>query len=156
MPADPQFRFDAYRLDVRNEQLWCGAQPLRLTTKAFRVLQYLVEHAGQLVTKEVLFAAVWPELVVSEGVLTNCIGELRKALGDAAQVPRFIATVHRRGYRFIAPVILVGASEPTAPASAAAVPPLTPRRCWWGVRRKCRPYAIVWNRRGKDSDRWCL
>ena len=38
MPADPQFRFDAYRLEVRNEQLWCGAQPLRLTAKAFRVL----------------------------------------------------------------------------------------------------------------------
>jgi DNA-binding response OmpR family regulator len=39
MPADPQFRFDPYRLEVSNEQLWCGAQPLRLTSKAFRVLQ---------------------------------------------------------------------------------------------------------------------
>jgi DNA-binding winged helix-turn-helix (wHTH) protein len=86
------------------------------------VLQYLVEHAGQLVTKEALFAAVWPELVVSEGVLTNCIGELRKTLGDAAQVPRFIATVHRRGYRFIAPVTLVGPSEPTGHMAAAAIP----------------------------------
>jgi DNA-binding winged helix-turn-helix (wHTH) protein/predicted ATPase len=122
MLADPQFRFDAYRLEVRNEQLWCGAQAIRLTAKAFCVLRYLVEHAGQLVTKDALFRAVWPETVVSEGVLTNCIGELRKALGDAAQAPRFIATVHRRGYRFIAPVTLIGPSEPTAYAASAAVP----------------------------------
>ena len=122
MPVAPQFRFDAYRLEVNNEQLWCGAQALRLTAKAFHVLRYLVEHAGQLVTKDALFEAVWPGTVVSEGVLTNCIGELRKALGDAAQAPRFIATVHRRGYRFIAPVALVGPPEPTAHTASAAVP----------------------------------
>jgi DNA-binding winged helix-turn-helix (wHTH) protein len=122
MPAAPQFHFDPYRLEVRNELLWCGAQALRLTAKAFRVLHYLVEHAGQLVTKDALFEAVWPEMSVSEGVLTNCIGELRKALGDTAQTPRFIATVHRRGYRFIAPVTLVDPSEPTAHRASASVP----------------------------------
>jgi DNA-binding winged helix-turn-helix (wHTH) protein len=122
MPAAPQFRFDAYRLEVNNAQLWCGAQALRLTAKAFHVLRYLVEHAGQLVTKEALFEAIWPETVVSEGVLTNCIGELRKVLGDAAQAPRFIATVHRRGYRFIAPVTLIGPSGPAAHTTSAAAP----------------------------------
>jgi DNA-binding winged helix-turn-helix (wHTH) protein len=74
-----------------------------------------------LVTKDALFAAVWPEMVVSEGVLTNCIGELRKALGDTAQAPRLIATVHRRGYRFIAPVTLAGPSEPPVPIASASV-----------------------------------
>jgi DNA-binding winged helix-turn-helix (wHTH) protein len=134
MLAAPQFRFDPYRLEVRNELLWCGAQALRLTAKAFRVLHYLVEHAGQLVTKDALFEAVWPEIAVSEGVLTNCIGELRKVLGDTAQTPRFIATVHRRGYRFIAPVSLIGTSEPprhmasaTVPVSPAAMPLLVGR-----------------------------
>jgi predicted ATPase len=122
MPAAPQFRFDAYRLEVNNAQLWCGAQTLRLTAKAFHVLRYLVEHAGQLVTKEALFESIWPETVVSEGVLTNCIGELRKVLGDAAQAPRFIATVHRRGYRFIAPVALIGPSGPAAHTTSAAAP----------------------------------
>jgi predicted ATPase len=122
MPAAPQFRFDAYRLEVNNAQLWCGAQALRLTAKAFHVLRYLVEHAGQLVTKEALFESIWPETVVSEGVLTNCIGELRKVLGDAAQAPRFIATVHRRGYRFIAPVTLIGPSGPAAHTTSAAAP----------------------------------
>ena len=75
-----------------------------LTPKAFSVLQYLVAHAGQLVTKEALLATVWPEMAVSEAVLKVCLSEIRKALGDVAKTPRFIATLHRRGYRFIAPV----------------------------------------------------
>ena len=78
MPTDAPFCFEPYRLEVRNAQLWCGTQALRLTAKAFDVLCYLVEHAGQLVTKDELFAAVWPDLEVSEGVLTNCEGVLRK------------------------------------------------------------------------------
>jgi hypothetical protein len=57
-----------------------------------------MEQAGQLVTKEALLQAVWPDTVVSEGVLTTCIGELREELGETAQAPRFIQTVHRRGY----------------------------------------------------------
>jgi DNA-binding winged helix-turn-helix (wHTH) protein len=122
MPAAPRFRFDPYQLEVTNEQLWREPQALRLTAKAFRVLHYLVEHAGQLVTKDALFEAVWPEIAVSEGVLTNCIGELRKVLGDTTQTPRFIATVHRRGYRFIAPVSLIGPSEPPRHTASAAVP----------------------------------
>ena len=65
-------------------------------------------------TKDALLAAVWPETVVSEGVLTNCIAELRQALGDNAQRPRCIATVHRQGYRFIAPL------HPPAPAPSPA------------------------------------
>lgn len=123
MPADGQFCFEPYRLEVRNARLWCGSQELHLTAKAFDVLCYLVQHADQLVTKDDLFAAVWPETTVSERVLTNCVNELRKALGETAQAPRYIATVYGRGYRFIAPVTLVGASAGTVPlASATAVP----------------------------------
>jgi len=77
---------------------------LTLTPKAFTVLQYLVAHSGQLVTKEALLSAVWPEMTVSEAVLKVCLSEIRKALGDIVKTPRFIATVHRRGYRFIASV----------------------------------------------------
>ena len=111
--------FEPYRLEVRNAQLWCGTQALRLTAKAFAVLCYLVEHAGQVVTKEELFAAVWPELEVSEGVLTNCVGELRKVLGETTQTPRFIATVHGRGYRFIAPVTRGGLAAVPSPVVSA-------------------------------------
>src|SRR5207245_8920796 len=104
-------------LDLPDEQLWCGAQVLPLTTKALRVLGLLVAHAGQLVNKDTLFQVVWPEAAVSDGVLTNCIGELRRALGDTAQAPRFIQTVHRRGYRFLAPVtVLAPPGLPGAPA----------------------------------------
>jgi predicted ATPase/DNA-binding winged helix-turn-helix (wHTH) protein len=65
------------------------------------VLRYLVEHAGQVVTKAELFDALWPGTAVSDGALTFCIVALRKALGDKAKKPEFIETVHRRGYRFL-------------------------------------------------------
>ena len=99
-----QWCFGPFRFDLENACLWRGAQMLRLTPKAFAVLQYLVEHAGQLATKEALLGAVWPETAVSDGVLKVRIDEIRKALGDSAKRPQFIATVHRRGYRFIADV----------------------------------------------------
>jgi len=119
MSTESQFGFDVYRLDLLNEQLWCGAQVLPLTAKALRVLGLLVAHAGQLVSKDTLFQAVWPEAAVSDGVLSNCIGELRKTLGDTAQSPRFIQTVHRRGYRFLPPVTVLA-----PPADALAMPVL--------------------------------
>jgi TolB-like protein/cytochrome c-type biogenesis protein CcmH/NrfG len=67
-------------------------------------LHSLAERSGQLVTKDELFAAAWPGVVVSDSALTVCIRELRRALGDKRRVPQFIETVHGRGYRFIAPV----------------------------------------------------
>src|SRR5262249_32224963 len=90
-------RFGPYIFEPHNARLLRGRHVVPLRHKACEVLQYLVAHPGQVVTKEALFAAVWPEMAVSERVLTNCITELRQALGDAAQRPRFIATVHRRG-----------------------------------------------------------
>src|SRR5262245_23613441 len=109
---------EAWRVDWANECVWHGRERVRLPPKLFAVLRLLVEQTGQLVTKEVLLQAVWPETVVSEAVLTVCIGELRKALGDTAQAPRFIQTVHRRGYRFIGDL-------PTG--TPAALPPCAPR-----------------------------
>jgi DNA-binding winged helix-turn-helix (wHTH) protein len=101
MQADQQLTFAHYRLDLPNAQLWRGNRSIPLTSKAFAVLHYLLEHAGQLVTKAELFDALWPDTVVSDGALTFCIVELRKALGDNAKAPRFIETVHGRGYRFL-------------------------------------------------------
>ena len=74
---------------------------MRLTGKAFAVLCHLVTHAGELVTKDELFQAVWPETVVSDAALASCIKELRQALRDKAREWRYIETVHRRGYRFL-------------------------------------------------------
>jgi class 3 adenylate cyclase len=76
------------------------------------------------VTKDTLLDAVWPETAVSEAVVRIAIGEVRRALGDTAQAPRFIATVHRRGYRFVAPV---AAHTEEVPGPAALVTPAAPQ-----------------------------
>src|SRR5215468_3815899 len=96
--ASPQWRFDDFYLDPDNACLWRGTQPLALTPKAFDVLH-------RLVTKDTLLGAVWAETAVSEAVVRIAIGELRRALGDTAQASRYIATVPRRGYRFVTPVV---------------------------------------------------
>ena len=117
---------EAWRVDWANECVWHGRERVRLPPKVFAVLRLLVAQTGQLVTKEVLLQAVWPETAVSEGVLAMCISELRKALGDTAQAPRFIQTVHRRGYRFIGhlPTGTPSALPPCSPPLASAPPPL--------------------------------
>jgi DNA-binding winged helix-turn-helix (wHTH) protein/class 3 adenylate cyclase/tetratricopeptide (TPR) repeat protein len=114
--------FAPFRLDPPTGCLWRGDQAIALTLKAFGVLHYLVTHPGVVVTKESLLEAVWPETAVSDGALRVVITELRKALGDPAHAPQFIATVHRRGYRFLAPVIqrVLPADRPDASGLAAS------------------------------------
>src|SRR6266446_4261955 len=92
------------RLDVANEWVWQGEQCLQLTPKAFAVLRYLLDHPGRVVTKDELLREGWPDTVVSEWVLTSCIRQIRRALGEEAGAPQYIDTVHRRGYRLIGPV----------------------------------------------------
>jgi predicted ATPase/DNA-binding winged helix-turn-helix (wHTH) protein len=92
------------QLDVANGWVWLGRQQCHLKPQAFAVLRYLVERARQVVSKEELLAAAWPGITVSAGVLKTAIWEIRQALDDPAEKPRFIETVPRRGYRFIAPV----------------------------------------------------
>jgi len=86
---------------LTSEQLWREDESIPLRPKTFAVLRYLVEHSNKLVTKDELLDTVWAGTIVSDTVLKSCIRELREALGDEVQTPRFIATVHQRGYRFI-------------------------------------------------------
>ena len=87
------------------------------TTSSYRspkpvaVLASLVAQAGQVVTKEALLETVWPATVVTEGVLKGCIRQIRRALGETGTTQQYIATVHRRGYRFVAPVTVIDPSE---------------------------------------------
>src|SRR5262249_43427281 len=81
-----------------------GSEVVPLRHRALAVLHYLALRPNRLVTKDELLAAVWSGVSVSEIVLAVCVSELRKGLGDSAKVPRFIETVHGRGYRFIATV----------------------------------------------------
>lgn len=118
-PEDPR----AVRVEVANEWAWCGARRLTLTPRAFAVLRHLVEHRGRLITKAELFTTVWRDAIVSDAALASCIRDLRKALGDSSDAPRYIQTVHRRGFRFIGPVppppAVVSTAGSTAPAGGA-------------------------------------
>ena len=97
-----QLQFDRYVLDLERGCLLANGQEVALRPKTFGVLRYLAENAGRLVSKEDLFGAVWPNLVVTDDTLVQSIGELRRALRDDGT--RFIRTVPRRGYRFEAKV----------------------------------------------------
>jgi DNA-binding winged helix-turn-helix (wHTH) protein/type II secretory pathway predicted ATPase ExeA len=96
--------FAPYCLDLRGARLLRDAQTIPLRPKTFAVLRHLTERPGALVTKDELLGAVWAGTAVTEDTLSKSIGELRQALKDDATAPRFIETVHRRGFRFIAPV----------------------------------------------------
>ncbi|MGE0825654.1 MAG: transcriptional regulator [Candidatus Binatia bacterium] len=105
MQAAQPLTFGSYHFDPHTGQLWRGKQEVKPTGKAFAVLRYVIARAGQVVTKEELFQAVWPETVVSEAALTSCIQELRRALHDNARKPHYIAMVHRRGFQFIGNIV---------------------------------------------------
>ena len=79
-------------------------RPVALTPKLFDLLLYLLDRPAQVVTKEELLDALWPSANVTENALTQAVSELRQALGDPAGSPRYIKTIARRGYRFIATV----------------------------------------------------
>jgi class 3 adenylate cyclase/DNA-binding winged helix-turn-helix (wHTH) protein/tetratricopeptide (TPR) repeat protein len=106
MPSS-QWIFERFRLDPDHACLWRDAESIVLPPKAFAVLHYLVLHPDRLITKDELLNAVWPETAVSDAVVRVAIGTLRKVLKDTAQTPRVIATVSRRGYRFVAPVTMI-------------------------------------------------
>jgi len=116
--------FGRHRFEPATGRLWADQRELKLTRKAASVLALLLDRAGEPVTKQELFASVWGDTVVSDDALTTCIQELRKALGDDAKQPQFIATRHRYGYCFVAqlvrnkPVLEPSAAVPDLPAIA--------------------------------------
>ena len=120
-----------FRLDEINQCLWrrCDSgddERVLLTPKAFGVLRYLVQHAGRLVRQGELLDALWPQSYVQPEVLKHHVLEVRKALGDDPRNPRFIETLPRRGYRFIAPVS-PGAATDLASETESAPPRLVGR-----------------------------
>jgi DNA-binding winged helix-turn-helix (wHTH) protein/tetratricopeptide (TPR) repeat protein len=104
MQINPIYLFGDYRLDTANAQLLKLDREVPLPPKAFAVLVHLIERHGLLVTKDELLDAVWERRYVTEGVLKTTMQILRQALVDDSKTPRYLETVHRRGYRFIAEV----------------------------------------------------
>ena len=107
-------RFDAFELDEANALLLRNGKAVTLAPKPFGVLCALARRPGSLLTTNALLDDVWGHQFVTDSVLRTAISELRTALDDDARKPRYIETVSRRGYRFIAATI--GASSQRAPA----------------------------------------
>lgn len=104
-PETPYFYdFGGFRLDLAEKVLLRDGKFIPVTPKVFETLQVFVENAGRLIEKDELMRQIWQERFVEESNLTFNIKMLRKALGDNAAMPRFIETVPKRGYRFIAEV----------------------------------------------------
>jgi DNA-binding winged helix-turn-helix (wHTH) protein len=126
-------RFDSFVLDIRSRELRTGDRSITLQGQPFEILLLLLGRAGQVVDRDELRRRLWPDgtFVDYEHSLNAAIKRLRSALGDDAERPRFIETVPRRGYRFVAPVLENGAARsrplPANPHSIRlAVLPVTP------------------------------
>jgi DNA-binding winged helix-turn-helix (wHTH) protein/Tol biopolymer transport system component len=127
----PPYLFGSFRLEPEANRLLRDGTTV-LTGKAVETLAVLVRHRDRVVEKDELIRLVWPDAFVSDDSLTQSISMLRKALGDDSSQPQFIATIPRRGYRFIGTLDEGSpAAEPTAaepPARPVAAPPAAPAR----------------------------
>ena len=108
--ASTSYRFDRFTLDIVDRRLRSNREPVELSARYFDALTLMVRDAGTLVSKDRFLDEVWRGVPVTDEALTQCIKALRRALGDEVARPRFIETVPKHGYRFIAPV----ESEPAA------------------------------------------
>jgi DNA-binding winged helix-turn-helix (wHTH) protein len=95
-------RFHPFTFDSGRQQLLADSREVALSPKAFEVLQLLLEHRPDVVDKETIAARVWPDTHVSDASLTVVVAEIRRALADTPESPRFVRTAHRRGYAFVA------------------------------------------------------
>ena len=126
-------RFGPFTFDGRSGELRNGATRLRVPDQSLAILQALLEHPGELVTREALRDRLWgPDTFVDfEAGLNAAVRRLREALNDSADTPRYVETLPRRGYRFIAPVDVVSTGLPAplpavAPADASPAAPAEP------------------------------
>jgi Tol biopolymer transport system component/DNA-binding winged helix-turn-helix (wHTH) protein len=137
------YQFGDIRVDLARMAARRDDAPIALEPKAFDVLVYLIRHRDRVVTKEEILDAVWTGTFVTPNVLTRAVAQIRKALGDDSDHGRFIETLAKRGYRFVAPVTVVGGAPDAAvepgrvapadplPVTTDAAPPPLRRR--WGA-----------------------
>ena len=126
--APGRFRFERFSLDVRDRQLRRDDAPVELNGRYLDALALLVGEPGRLVSKDRFLAEVWRGVPVTDEALTQCIKTLRRQLGDDAGRPRFIETVPKHGYRFIAPVERIETDAVSGPGVAAPAVAAGPRR----------------------------
>ena len=116
------FVFEQFVLDPDDRQLKRGGNPVELNGRYFDALALLVRESGKLVSKDRFLDEVWRGVPVTDEALTQCVRTLRRQLGDDAARPRFIETVPKHGYRFIAAVDCMEADGPRTVPAAAATP----------------------------------
>jgi DNA-binding winged helix-turn-helix (wHTH) protein len=143
------FKLAEWTVEPQLNSLERNGRASRLEPKVMQVLVCLVDHSGELVTKERLIRAVWADTFVTDEVLTRCISELRKALNDDPKQPRFIETIPKGGYRLLLPVEpFVHKTQTELPHSRWRAVLLTRSNvkvdrvaCPWLIRRFIDPHA---------------
>lgn len=137
MAVAERYAFDRFVLERSQKRLLCqGGAPLELTPRLFDALLLLVEHGGALVDKETFVLKVWPGLAVTDNSVSQVIASLRRLLGDDAQCSRFIQTVPRKGFRFVAPISVIDVDDAGAPANCMPPPAVVVAPPAHGPRRR--------------------
>ncbi len=135
MDPSPEIRFDGWTLRRQTGELLNATTRVQLRPQQAQVLEELLAHPGELVTREQLIARLWPKRVVDFSMgLNSVVRSLRAVLGDHAETPRYIETIPRRGYRFIGTVdtrVVAGASR--VDISAPSTVPARWHRPRWAV-----------------------
>lgn len=131
-PAPPpaRLRIGDWDFIAERHELARGGEVVRLPRQQSLLLLRLAQVPGQVLSRQTLLDEVWSRRVVEDDVLSRAIAELRRALGDHPKRPAYIETIPKSGYRLCAPVRIVDAAEPAAPAIAVAGPPSPERRPW--------------------------
>ena len=125
--APSELQLAEWTIQPSLNRLTRGETTVRIEPKLMDVLLYLARHAGQVVSKDDIAEAVWPNLFITESVITRAIAGLRKALDDDARTPRFIETIAKRGYRLLTPAVAtLRERPPVTPAPVAAPVASTP------------------------------
>src|SRR3954470_22574843 len=118
----PTLAFGPFTFDPDNHLLRRGGDQIAAPPRVLGVLDLLLERAGDLVPRQELIDRVWKEAFVTDTSLAEAVSGLRQLLGDDAQAPTYVQTVHRRGYRFVAPVEVLGPKPAPDPAPAPSMP----------------------------------
>jgi DNA-binding winged helix-turn-helix (wHTH) protein/TolB-like protein/cytochrome c-type biogenesis protein CcmH/NrfG len=138
--VNESIRIGEWTVDPRGNQLCRGSDVVRVEPKVMDLLMLLAGHAGRVVARDEILAAIWPRMVVGDEALTQCVIKLRRALCDSSRTPVYIETVAKRGYRLIAPVTPLpvigqadGKSSPGAPARRRASEAVPTPLAWTGA-----------------------
>ena len=149
-PRPSSVGFGPFTFDRANGLLRQGTTELPLPPRVLSVLDLLLSRAGEIVPRQEIIDSVWKEAFVTDTSLAEAVSVLRQALGDDPQAPSYVQTVHRRGYRFVAPVTLVGPGSPaneSVPKASQPVERVSPsiggQLVPWGIAVLCGMLAVT-------------